>query len=191
MKLLTKFTDYFLVLATIIIVFVNSVSYAKESNVLSVVTGDWNQDKQLDAAVLMKNKDIVELYIFLANEKNRLQQVIYKPDIVWMGGMGGTVPYLKTSKKTGSLFIHSENDSIGRNRWSQTLTIAYRDKNFMIGGYSYNSYDTLDLSNNLNCDINLFTGKGFKNKKPLKISAQKIKLKNWTDNDIPKECMPE
>ncbi len=190
MKLPNKFTYKFLV-SVAIIVAINSVSYAKESNVLSVVTGDWNQDNNLDAAVLMKNNDHVELYIFLANTSNKLQQSLYKQDIVWMGRMEGTKPYLQASKKTGSLLIHSENDSIGRNRWNQVLTVTYRSKNFMISGYTYTSYDTLNPNSSLSCDINLFTGTGFKNKKSLKITAQKIKLTNWTDDNIPKECISD
>lgn len=190
MKQLKKMTFQFLAVMVMSLTFVNPVIYAKESNVLSVVTGDWNQDKHIDAAVLMKHNERVEIYIFLANKKNKLQQVLYKQDIVWMGSMGGAIPYLE-SRKNNTLFIFSGNDSIGRHRWSQILTIAYRDKSFMIGGYTYESRDTLDPENFSSCDVNLFTGKGFNNGTAFKIKAQKIKLKNWTDESIPEECERE
>ncbi len=162
------------------------MTYAKKSNTISIVTGDWNQDKRLEAAVLMKNKGVVELYIYLATKKD-LQLLVYKKGIVWTGAMDGTEPYLK-SKGRGSLLINSENDSVGRNRWQKTLTISYRDKNFMVGGYTYNSYDTLDLKKTFYCDLNLLTGHGIKNKKAFKIAPQKIKLNRWRDELIDKQC---
>lgn len=192
MEKLNKFTYKFLATLIITLSMMSSMTYAKESNVLSVIAGDWNQDKRLDAAVLMKNKnDVVEIYIFLADKKNQLQTVLYKKDIVWMGSMEGTFPYLESKKKGGSLLIMSENDSIGRHRWFQILTMAYREKTFMIGGYTYESRDTLRPDGIHNCDVNLFTGNGFRNKKPFKIAGQKIKLKNWSDENIPTECEEE
>ena len=186
MEKLNKFTYKFLATLIIILSTISSVTYAKESNVLSVIAGDWNQDKRIDAAVLMKNNEEVEIYIFLADKKNQLQAVLYKKGIVWMGSMGGTMPYLKS--KGGSLLITSENDSIGRNRWSLVLTVAYREKTFLIGGYTYKSRDTLRPDGGHHCDVNLFTGNGFRNKKAFKVAGQKIKLKNWSADNIPAEC---
>ncbi len=191
MEKLNKFTYKFLTTLIIILSTMSSITYAKESNVLSVVSGDWNQDTQLDAAVLMKNDDIVEIYIFLADKKNQLQTVLYKKDIAWMGSMHGTNPYLETKEKGHSLLIISGNDSIGRNRWSQILTVAYRKKEFRVGGYTYESRDTLQPDNIHNCDVNLFTGKGFKDKKTFKIAGQKIKLKDWSAENIPEKCEEE
>jgi len=191
MEKLNKFTYKFLAMLIIILSTISSITYAKESNVLSAVAGDWNQDERLDAAVLMKNDDIAELYIFLADKKNQLQTVLYKKDIVWMGSMEGAIPYLEPKEKGGSLLIISENDSIGRHRWFQILTAAYREKTFMIGGYTYESRDTLKPDSIHSCDVNLFTGKGFRDKKAFKIVGQKIKLKDWSDDNIPTECREE
>jgi hypothetical protein len=188
MKKLNKFTYKFLAPLIIILSTISSITYAKESNVLSAIAGDWNQDKRLDAAVLMKNNDIVEIYIFLADKKNKLQTVLYKKDIVWMGSMEGTQPYLEAKEKRGSLLIMAGNDSIGRNRWFQILTTAYREKTFMISGYTYESRDTLSPNSFHSCDVNLFTGKGFRDKETFKITGQKIKLKDWSADNIPAEC---
>lgn len=186
MKILSKLNAKPMLCLSLVLMSISPMTYAKNPQTISVATGDWNQDKRLDAAVLMKNKDMVELYIFLATKKG-LQPFIYKKDIVWTGTMGGTVPYLK-AKGRGSLLINSENDSVGRNRWQQTLTISYRDKNFIVGGYTYNSYDTLDLKKTFECDLNLLTGHGIKNKKAFKIAPQRIKLNNWTDERVAKQC---
>ncbi|MCK5898066.1 MAG: hypothetical protein KAG06_03230 [Methylococcales bacterium] len=189
MKILTKLKAKPILCMTLLLMTISPMTLAKKSETISVATGDWNQDKRLDAAVLIKNKDVVELYIFLATKKG-LQPLAHKKDIVWMGAMGGTPPNL-TVKGRGSLLINSENDSIGRNRWQQTLTVSYRDKNFMVGGYTYNSYDTLDLKKTFHCDLNLFTGRGIKNNKAFKIAPQKIKLSNWSDEHIAKQCADE
>ena len=189
MKILNQFIGQFLIAITMVFTLGNSVAYAEESNVLSVVTGDWNKDKNIDAAVLMKNKDdLVEIYIFLGSQKKPLRLAAYKKDIAWIGAMGGTLPHLKTKKENGSLLIHSENDSVGRNRWQLSLTVVYRSQTFIIAGYTYSSYDTLILDNISHCDVNLLTGKGISNDKGFKIKAQKIKLKDWTEDYVPDEC---
>jgi hypothetical protein len=186
MKLLNNFFNK-IVVTLMLLIAVNFAAYAQKSNVLSKVTGDWNQDKKLDAAVLMKHDGLVELYIFLGSSQSQLQQALYKKEIAWMGTMEGATPYLESRK--GSLLILSENDSIGRHRWSQVLTVAYRNKIFVMGGYTYESRDTLNPSSIFYCDVNLFTGNGFKNKVAFKTDAQKIALKDWSDERIPKECV--
>ncbi|MCK5872029.1 MAG: hypothetical protein KAG26_04305 [Methylococcales bacterium] len=189
MKKVTQLNAKPILCLTVLLMSIAPLTYAKKSNTISVATGDWNQDKRLDAAVLMKNKGVVELYIFLATQKG-LQPLAYKKDIVWTGTMDGTEPYLK-AKGRGSLLINSENDSVGRNRWQKTLTVSYRDKNFMVGGYTYNSYDTLDLNKTFTCDLNLFTGHGIKNKKAFNVAPQKIKLNNWNEERMVKQCVDD
>ncbi|MCK5727958.1 MAG: hypothetical protein KAG10_00160 [Methylococcales bacterium] len=159
----------------------------RPSSILSVITGDWNQDKKIDAAVLTINKQqLVELYIFLNNDKNRLRPVFYKEDIVWVNlGSGGT--YLETASNNSSFFLYSDRKFATRDTWSQKLTISYRNQNFIMSGYFYNTHDTLGKNPDFNCDINFLTGKGFVNKKAFKIAAQKIKLTNWSKY-IPNQC---
>ena len=160
-----------------------------KTEVLSTITGDWNADKILDSAVLMRNKELVELYIYFNNKKSELTEVFYKKDVVWTGALEGTKPYLETNDAKTSLLIYSENTAIGRHRWSQILTVAYRNKNFLVGGYTHNSWDTIDLKTASKCDLNLFTGKGIKNEKDsFKVDAQKIKLKDWNSEFAPKAC---
>ena len=71
----------------------------------------------------------------------------------------------------GSILITSHNDSIGRDRWEQKLTIAYRNFDFVVAGYTYSSYDTLDLDNTINCDFNVLTGKGKLDDKPVAVAG--------------------
>ncbi|NOQ36842.1 MAG: hypothetical protein GQ569_13260 [Methylococcaceae bacterium] len=202
MKILKKPLLKFLSYTIIILVVKNPIVYADEpdnqeeqdtpiAKVLSVATGDWNEDERIDSAVLMKTNEIVELYLYLNNKENEQELVLHKKDVVWSGAMEGTEPYLKPKNKSASLFIHSENDSIGRNRWHQRLTISYRDEAFIVTGYTYDDRDTLDPQKGFSCDVNLVTGKGFKDKKEFKIAGQKIKLEDWTQEHIPKQCIAE
>ena len=162
-------------------------------NVLGVVIGDWNKDGGMDRAVLVAPEDIdhdVGLYIYLDDSDNSSSLKIFKPNLVWSGTMWGTTPSL-TVTSAGSLQVISQNQAIGRNRWSQRLTIAYRNDNFVVAGYTYESYDTLDPDAELVCDVNLLTGKGIKNKKIFSNPRQTIKLANWTEESVPKQCQEQ
>ncbi len=85
-------------------------------------------------------------------------QVTLAPGIAWMGGIGQQ-PELDLAPN-GSVRLMSMNEAIGRNRWHQTLTIAYRRGAYRVVGFTYSWYDTLDLSASGTCDLNLLTGRG-------------------------------
>lgn len=155
--------------------------------ILSVAAADWNADKKPDSAALLRAGDQADLYLYLNNGKGGLELKLVKKALVWTGALAGTLPQLSTAKG-GVLFIDSQNEAIGRNRWSQRLTIDYRDNDFLVTGYSYNERDTLEPNTSSSCDVNLLTGKGIKNKKAFKIDGQKIKLSDWADEKAPKEC---
>ena len=79
---------------------------------------------------------------------------------VW-GGVGevyGNKPSVSFSP-AGSLLLKSHNEAIGRNRWMQTLTLAWRGSALTVAGYTWSEYDTLDPAANRACDVNLLSGK--------------------------------
>lgn len=161
------------------------------SHVISAATGDWNNDGLMDRAFLVapdNDDQDVGLYIYLGDQASTLPTLeIFKPNLVWSGAMWGTTPSLMLGK-SGSLEVISSNEAIGRSRWSQTLTLAYRSGAFVVAGYTYNSYDTLDLSAGISCDVNLLTGHGIKNKKSFSIKRQMARLADWTENAVPAQC---
>lgn len=161
------------------------------ARVVSAATGDWNSDGMMDRAFLVAgdNDEMdVALHIYLGELSSPLPKLeIIKPDLVWSGAMWGTTPSL-TLGKSGSLEVHSQNEAIGRHRWNQTLTLAYRQGAFVVAGYTYNSYDTLDLNAGLSCDVNLLTGGGIKDKKSFKIPAKMTPLANWSADLVPAQC---
>lgn len=160
-------------------------------NVISVITNDWNNDGLTDSAILVApdNRDNdIGLYLHLRNpDTQQLTFAQFKPNLVWSGYSIGQIPRLE-SKPGGSIAIHSMNESIGRNRWTQTLTIAYRNNNFIVAGYTYNAYDTLDPTNAIECDLNLLTGKGIKNGKQIAFTHPTTTLANWTEQTTPTIC---
>ena len=161
--------------------------------VLGFVIGDWNDDGGMDRAILVapdNEDDDVGLYIYLQDDDNSSQLELYKPNLVWSGAMWGNMPSLSVTS-SGSLQVLSQNQAIGRSRWSQKLTVAYRNNHFVVAGYTYDAYDTLDLNAGLNCDVNLLTGKGVKNKISFRIAKQNIKLADWTEESVPEPCRSE
>ena len=158
--------------------------------VLGFVIGDWNKDGGMDRAVLVSPDDMdddVGLYIYFQDDELGSRLAIYKPNLVWSGSLWGSTPSLKVTS-AGSLQVVSQNQAIGRNRWIQTLTIAYRNNEFLVAGYTYNAYDTLDPNAGISCDVNLLTGGGIKNKKRFKSQKRLIKLADWSEQMAPEQC---
>jgi hypothetical protein len=158
-----------------------------ENPILSVIAADLNGDKGIDSAMLLKSGDQADLYLYLLNSTGMLELSLVKKNLLWSGAMAGTLPQLRAAKNNGML-LYSQNDAIGRHRWHQRLSVDYRDHDFVVTGYTYDENDTLEPKANLVCDVNLLTGQGIKNKTAFKIEGQKIKLSEWSDEKIPKQC---
>ena len=158
-------------------------------DIISDIKGDLNGDGTTDRAALITSIDTdqVNLVIDFADATGTLHPVMLKKAIAWSGAMAGTKPSLE-QRKNGSLVVTSGNQAIGRNRWQQQLTIAYRNEQFVVAGYTYDAYDTLDQAYHFSCDINLLTGAGIKNQKHFKRAAKTTSLAEWSDNSIPEEC---
>jgi hypothetical protein len=160
--------------------------------VLSAVTSDWNGDGRMDRAILVEGQEErADLYIYVStddpNGGERRDLALAKTGAAWKGAMWGTQPSLELSPK-GSLLLKSGNDAIGRSRWSQTLTIVYRNGEFLVAGMTFDSRDTLEPKAGGHCDLNLLTGQGIRNGKALKVAAKQIRLADWSDDSRPKEC---
>jgi hypothetical protein len=160
--------------------------------VLSAVTLNFQDNGATDRAVLVDNQDSgADLYIYLslddATPDAPVKPALVKKAAAWSGATWGTSPSLEISNK-GSLLIKSDNTSIGRDRWSQTLTVVYRNKEFVVAGITYNTFDTLKSEAGGSCDLNLLTGKGLRNGKPVETKFPAVKLADWSDEKLPNEC---
>lgn len=162
----------------------------RPQRVLSVVTADWNKDGSFDRAVLIESEtepDQADLLVYLSDASNPMQLAIDKKNIAWYGTLWGTQPTLAVTER-GSLVITAANEATGRNRWTQKLTVAYRDNSFVVVGYTDTERDTLEPGSSLSCDVNLLSGGGVKNGKPFKTLAKAVALTDWSEASIPPEC---
>jgi hypothetical protein len=162
----------------------------RPERVLSVVTADWNNDGAFDRALLIASEtepDEVDLLVYLSESTEIMRLAVSKKNIAWRGRMWGTQPALELTDR-GSLVITSANEAIGRNRWSRKLTVVYRDKAFLVAGYTYTERDTLAPGAQSSCDINFLSGSGVKNKKPFKTTTKPVALMEWSEASIPQEC---
>ena len=160
--------------------------------VISTVTLSFGDDGSTDRAVLVDNFDAgADLYIFRSIEDAKpdspMNPTLVKKAAAWNGAMWGSRPSLDTNAKN-SLIVKSQNDAIGRDRWSETLTIVYRGHEYLVAGLTYESHDNLDPRAGGSCDFNFLSGKGVRNGKPVEIKSGIVRLIDWSDEKLPKEC---
>ena len=155
--------------------------------VLTMASGDWDKDGTIDFALIAtaeeNSGEDSGLYIYLNKPtETRLSLALSLPNTVWGSPpiMAGQEPELG-ALANGSLTLVTKNESIGRERWRQTLTIAYRNFDFIVAGYTFSSYDTLDPDAGSECDLNVLTGKGKALGQPISGKAQFVLLKDWKD----------
>lgn len=129
--------------------------------VFSILNENLDEDRWHDRAMLIEGVHVdVDLAIYVYNlDGHEFELVSYAENVAWKGLMSGTIPRLALNE-AGNLQVLSMNDSIGRNRWHQILTIVYQDGEFLLTEYHYDSYDTIDLEASGSCDINLLSGHG-------------------------------
>ena len=101
-----------------------------------------------DLAMLVDNRDAgADLYLYFGVDPNAPEGAtkpsFVKKNAAWVGGGAGTLPSLAVSDK-GSLLIKSENDAIGRDRWTETLTVVRRNGALVVAGLTFTSRDTLE-----------------------------------------------
>ncbi len=138
----------------------NTNSQPQLDKVVASLNIDLDGDQYVDTALLAtpekQAQEDLDLWIKLSSDNK-----YYKVEglvINMNGGMAGQGTELKTNA-AGSLQVYSYNEAIGRSRWEETTTFAYRGGKVVLAGYTHNVRDTLDLSY-LQCDINLLTRRG-------------------------------
>lgn len=162
-------------------------------DVLSSVTLSFADDGSADRAVLVQGADAdADLYLFRHVDDPDAgpapaRPALVKTGLVFAGTSWGQRPSLDQNGK-GSLVVKSENDSIGRDRWSQTLTIVLRDGRFLVAGITYSARDTLNPDAAGSCDLNLLTRRGTRNDAPARDVPGPIEVKDWADERLPAAC---
>ena len=154
-------------------------------DLVSMVEADLNDDGRPDIARLVVGAHIdADLKIWLGTTSS---PSVVVEGIAWRGALYGTQPEL-TLGPQGSLMLKTQNTAIGRWKWTETLTIAYREGRFLIAGYTYSGYDGIDLTT-LDCDVNLLTGNGYHNGEIVLFAPRRIGLTEWSsERDAPSAC---
>lgn len=160
---------------------------------LASLSGDFTGDGIADRAALSEPDDLgmAGLEIYIGQPGGGEVLAVRAPALIWVGGIGQQPELAITD--TNALKVVSMNEAIGRNRWRQTLTIAYQNDRFMLVGFDYNWFDTLDLANRGNCLIDLPAGRGLLTQGPAGTEATfqfppaALPIENWPP-DIPREC---
>lgn len=156
--------------------------------VIDVVTADWNGDGDFDRAVLIEGDEDADLRIYLSNGgEEGMALSVSRPGIAWRGAMWGTVPSLGLNA-AGSLQVYSGNQSVGRNRWQETLTIAYRKGRFVVAGFTFESHDTLEPGLNKHCDVNYLAGVGLLDDVPFEVDSLPAEVTDWSPAMVPDQC---
>jgi len=155
-------------------------------DVLAAITADWNEDGRFDRAVLVAEEGEADLYVFLS-EEGRLRLAAHKPGFAWAGAMWGTLPTLALNP-AGSLQVVSGNQAIGRSRWQETVTIAYRGGRLVVAGFTFKAYDTLEPGLTRDCDANFLNGRGLLDGAPFAVPTPAQPLTEWSTEDVPPEC---
>jgi len=160
---------------------------------LPSITGDFTGDGIENRAELTDPDELgmagLELYVGQVGGGEVL--ATQAPSLIWVGGIGQQ-PELSINAR-GELQIISMNIAIGRDRWHQTLTIAYDGDQFLLVGFGYDWYDPIDLAIQGECAIILGTGQGLlilgfdRTETRFQIAPRIVEIQNWQPN-IPDEC---
>ena len=185
-----------LALPFLLAVFAPLVATAEEfaaERVVAAASGDWDGNGKTDLALITGpaagSAEDNGVYIYLADpDEARLKVKVAAADKIWGNlTMSGQEPGI-TALANGSIKLTSQNSSVGRDRWSQSLTLAYRNARFIVAGYTYSSHDTLDAGNKRECDLNVLTGKGTANGKSIAAKGAQIAFEEWNDEIGQRAC---
>ncbi len=165
--------------------------------VIGTVTAEWNGDGLQDRAILSYDPDgmITNLSIYFGTREGGFKPDTELVDEVWMGSMWGMQPDLSL-KDDGTLVVASRNIGMGRNRWENTIDVAYRNGVFVVTGFATSYYDTLDLQGGGDCTVDFAAGRGTftdveGRETPFETAGGVIPLLKWSYVDAPSACWPE
>lgn len=192
MRIITLILGLALFLAPVIVT-AHSVTVTPETT-LAQVEADLNGDGVPDRAILLRMKEGDDAMLVIWKGPDLEHPTVITDTIIWAGGPG-QIPELNLAEN-GSLQVISQNYGIGRDRWQKTLTIAYREGRYILAGYTYDWYDSLDLENSGSCDVNLFNGRGFLSlgqegrKRKIRVEMRAMPIADWYGIGPP-ECFAQ
>jgi hypothetical protein len=167
--------------------------------IITGLSGDWNGDGAVDLALIVETEptDPMDIHFFLRDKERdflRPAEVVREQIYGEWNGFdrpgyenSDTEPGL-TALPNGSIKLYMPALPIGSERTNQTLTIAYRDGDFIVAGFTYDYDDALQENVVRSCDYNVLTGKGTASKtqpdgttkqESIAVEGQVIAFRDW------------
>jgi hypothetical protein len=165
----------------------------KPEEIISALSIDINGDATLDRILLSHTEDDgATLWVYLGKDNPNGGLAFHPPivtkSVAFSGIAFGQWPSLEMSRNGSSLLVRSQNESIGRNAWNQTLAITWRNSQLVIAGLTYEYRDKLDLKQLGNCDVNFLSGRALRNGKPHPEKIAPLTLAQFDLDKSPKAC---
>jgi hypothetical protein len=176
--------------------------------IITALSGDFNGDGVQDLAMIVETEpsDPMDMHFFLGRpERFYLQPVEVvrgQIDGEWNGydrpgyENSDTEPSLSLLPN-GSIRLDIPALPMGGERTNQTITLAYRDKQFVVAGFAFEHNDLLHENIDSKCEYNVLTGKGVSGKrnmtgemveKPVAVAGQTIAFRDWNFSTAVNAC---
>lgn len=168
-------------------------SEPRPETIISALSTDINGDAWLDRILLTQNEDgDATLWVYLGKEAPEGGLAFHPPivanSIVFAGTAFGQWPSLEMNRNGSSLLIRSQNESIGRTAWNQTLAITWRNNQLVVAGLTYAFRDKLELGKTGGCDVNFLSGRALRNGKPHQEKVSPLTLAAFDPDQLPRAC---
>jgi hypothetical protein len=178
--------------AVLITGFLSTAANASEmidpERIASVTTGDWDGDGDIDLAMLVRPTQEQgtaknAIYILLSNplagsmEVATLAKDKVEGDFIYVGNEA-TI----SARPNGSILVSTKNGAEGQRHYEQKLTLAYRNFQFVVAGYTFTRSDDNGVENFMSCDLNVLTGKGKRDGAEFSVAPQFTTIEDWNDD---------
>ncbi|WEZ83774.1 hypothetical protein P6U16_03015 [Rhizobium sp. 32-5/1] len=166
----------------------NAAEMIDPERIASVTTGDWDGDGDVDLAMLVRPTQAEgtaknAIYILLGDplagsmEVKTLAKDKVEGDFIYVGNEA-TI----SARPNGSILVSTKNGAEGQRHYEQKLTLAYRNFQFVVAGYTFTRSDDNGVETFMSCDLNVLTGKGERDGAAFSVVPQFTTIEDWNDD---------
>jgi hypothetical protein len=144
------------------------------------LTADLDRDGRPETFVLSDNGESLTTLTIRRPGKS----TIVARDIAWSLEAANL-----TRAPNGSVLLNTSHVGVGRSPHEQTLTIAFRGGTYQVVGLTRGNWDRIEPNSSTSCDLNLLTGQGKVNNRPVRRALRAKPVTTWTwDIELPTGC---
>lgn len=150
------------------------------------IVSDFNDDEIDDSVKILPapaGSDYHILEISLSGKKGA-DKVVNTSLVYAFANPGASLELLDN----GSFKVLIDHSGAGRSASLREYTISFRDEKFVLSGVTVSEYDRIDPEVGGSCDLNLLTGKGERNSRPVKLKAIHRELIHARFDWLPESC---